>query len=174
MTLKDIHTQQKSSRYFCYKSVFSSCFYLTTWNKLNKKKCKNFSVPIMFITLFSRRARVIYKALSSTWETFKLAVALKGISVFNKEDCFHETIWNKKLTVWKVFVFGAILVRIFSHWDCIRTRITPNADNFHAVTRFVFSPKTFKFSLKISDFRKAAQRRIQNLVEHLRWRFLWK
>ena len=27
-------------------------------------------------------------------------------------------------TAWKVSVFGVILVRIFSHWDWIRTRIT--------------------------------------------------
>ena len=37
-------------------------------------------------------------------------------------------------TTWKVSIFGVILVRIFSHSDWIRTRITPNTDTFHALT----------------------------------------
>ena len=36
-------------------------------------------------------------------------------------------------TVSKVSVFGDILVSIFPHSDWIRTRITPNTDNFYAV-----------------------------------------
>ena len=35
-------------------------------------------------------------------------------------------------TVSKVSVFGDILVSIFPHSDWIRTRITPNTDNFYA------------------------------------------
>ena len=35
--------------------------------------------------------------------------------------------------MWKVFVFGAFLVRILPHSDWMRTRKNPNTDTFHAV-----------------------------------------
>ena len=41
-------------------------------------------------------------------------------------------------TVWKVSVFGVILVHIFPHSDWIRTRITPNADTFYSVIIFIY------------------------------------
>ena len=41
--------------------------------------------------------------------------------------------WDEISAVWKVPVFGVILVRIFPYSDWIRTIITPNADTFYAV-----------------------------------------
>ena len=47
--------------------------------------------------------------------------------------CSHH--WHKKqVTAWKVSIFGVILVRIQSKCGKIRTRITPNIDNFYAVS----------------------------------------
>ena len=40
--------------------------------------------------------------------------------------------WDEISAVWKVPVFGVILVRIFPYSDWIRTIITPNADTFYA------------------------------------------
>ena len=46
--------------------------------------------------------------------------------------CFRSSIVTP--LTGKVSVFGVILVRIFPHWDWIRTRTTPNTDTLYAVS----------------------------------------
>ena len=41
---------------------------------------------------------------------------------------------NKAHTAWKMFVFGVFLVRIFPHWDWIRTIKNPKTETFHVVS----------------------------------------
>ena len=53
-------------------------------------------------------------------------------------------------TAWKVSVFGVILVRIQAECGKIRTRITPNTDNFHAVVDKEFSSTIYSDILNVN------------------------
>ena len=70
-------------------------------------------------------------------------------------------------------VFGVILVSIFPHSDWIRTRITPNTDNFYSVIQFYrqFLIINFGFWLvnillqKIEDFSKKWNENDKNIYD---------
>ena len=49
--------------------------------------------------------------------------------------CYLWLLKCRVFTTWKVSVSGVFLVRIYPHWDWIRTRKTPNMDTSHAVFR---------------------------------------
>ena len=53
-------------------------------------------------------------------------------------------------TAWKVSVFGVILVRIQAECGKIRTRITPNTDNFHAEVDKEFSSTIYSDILNVN------------------------
>ena len=67
---------------------------------------------------------------------------LEGTMKLDRRDPRNlpNSLWIKShlSTVWKVSVFGVILVHIFPHSDWIRTRITPNADTFYSVIIFIY------------------------------------
>ena len=64
-------------------------------------------------------------------------------------------------TTWKVWVFGVLLVRIFSHSDCsvsprvhyecgkVWTRITPNTETFYSWNLYSFQVSFFEWLNKI-------------------------
>ena len=90
-------------------------------------KAKTYSKPCQtFQRDFFAKIVNIWKQLTAIAKSSILDVWQHSVYVSEK----HITDLN---TVWRVFIFGVFLVRIFPHTDWIRTRKTPNTDTFHAV-----------------------------------------
>ena len=90
---------------------------------------------------------MVFRLRVNEWMCFFNWIFLKIKWLFSvSEKCVCGSIFWNFYTVWKVFVFGILLVRIFRIWTeygeihiqskCgkIRTRKTPNTDTFHAVS----------------------------------------
>ena len=71
--------------------------------------------------------------VSSPVFTIFLLLTLTLFSIHPAKICVLTFLFLKHRHCVKMSVFGVILVRIFPHTDCIRTRITPNTYTFYAV-----------------------------------------
>ena len=71
---------------------------------------------------------MLLKIYATSLVTFNYLSLLKCLNTYSRVS-MRQTLL---CAVWKVSVFGVILVRIFSHLDWMRTKITPNMETFYA------------------------------------------